>query len=70
MKTVLKIEGMHCAGCAGSIERALGRVDGVKEVKVDREAGRAEIDHQARVSREVIVGLVNEIGFTAYPVEK
>lgn len=70
MKTVLKIEGMHCAGCAGSIERAVGRVEGVKEVKVDREAGRAVIDHEARVSRESIVALVNEIGFTAHPVEK
>ncbi|MBX3316665.1 MAG: heavy-metal-associated domain-containing protein [Phycisphaeraceae bacterium] len=70
MKTILKIEGMHCAGCAGSIERAVGRVEGVKEVKVDREAGRAVIDHEARVSRESIVALVNEIGFTAHPVEK
>lgn len=70
MKTILKIEGMHCAGCAGSIERALGRIAGVKQVKVDREAGQAVIDHEARVSREALVELVNDIGFTAHPVEK
>jgi len=70
MKTILKIEGMHCAGCAGSIERALGRVEGVKDVKVDREAGRAVIDHGASVSREALTALVNEIGFTACPAEK
>ena len=70
MKTILKIEGMHCAGCAGSIERALVRVEGVKVVKVDREAGRAVIDHEAGVSREALSTLVNEIGFTARPAEK
>lgn len=70
MKTILKIEGMHCAGCAGSIERALGRVEGVKDVKVDRKAGQAVIDHESRVSREALEALVNEIGFTARPAEK
>lgn len=70
MRTILKIEGMHCAGCAGSIERALGRVEGVKDIKVDREGGRAVIDHEARVSREALAELVNEIGFTARRVEK
>lgn len=70
MKTILKIEGMHCAGCAGSIERALGRVEGVKAVKVDRETGRAVIDHESRVSSETLAALVNEIGFTARPAEK
>lgn len=70
MKTVLKIEGMHCAGCAGSIERTLGRVDGVKDVQVDREAERAVIDHESRVSGETLAALVNEIGFPARPAEK
>ncbi len=70
MKTVLKIEGMHCAGCAGSIERAVGRIEGVKDVKVDREAGRAVIDHEASVNREALIALVTEIGFTARPTEK
>ncbi|MFA6043896.1 MAG: heavy metal-associated domain-containing protein [Phycisphaerales bacterium] len=70
MKTILKIEGMHCAGCAGSIERALGRVEGVKDVKVDREAGRAVIDHEARVSSELLSSLTNDFGFTARIVIK
>ena len=70
MKTILKIEGVHCAGCAGSIERAVGRVEGVKDVKVDREAGRAVIEHEAGVGREALAALVNEIGFTARPAEK
>jgi len=66
MKTILKIEGMHCAGCAGSIERALGSVEGVTDVNVDREAGQAVIDHEARVSREVLVALVNDSGVNPY----
>ena len=70
MMTILRIEGMHRAGCAGRLERAQDRVEGVKEVKVDREAGRAVIDHEARVSREALAVLVNDIGFTARQAEK
>jgi copper chaperone CopZ len=70
MKTILTIDGMHCAGCAGSIERALCRIEGVKDVKVDREAGRAVINHEASVSREALTALVNEIGFTARSANK
>jgi len=69
MKTILKIEGMHCAGCAGSIERALRRVEGVKDVKVDREAGRATIDHESPVSRKALAALVKEIGFSVRQVK-
>lgn len=65
MKTTLAIEGMHCAGCAGSIERALGRLDGVTEVRMDREAHRAEIEHDASLSSEALVDVVKDIGFAA-----
>ena len=27
----LKIKGMHCAGCVGTIERALNQVEGVSK---------------------------------------
>lgn len=65
MRTVLKVEGMHCAGCAGSIDRALKRVDGVREVDVDRERKRAVVEHDAAVTPAAIAALINDIGFTA-----
>jgi len=65
MKTILTIEGMHCAGCAGSIERALGLVTGVRDAKVDREKGRVIVEHDDRVRSATLADLVNEIGFKA-----
>lgn len=35
--TELKVEGMHCGGCARRVENALAKVDGVFGVKVDLE---------------------------------
>lgn len=37
MKTTFEVDGMHCAGCAGSVERALKRVEDIREVAVDRD---------------------------------
>ena len=65
MKTELKIEGMHCAGCAGSIERSLRRLEGVQEVLVDFNKKRAIITHAGNVCAADLVAHVNEIGFQA-----
>jgi copper chaperone len=38
--TELRVTGMHCGGCAGRIERALAKVDGVLGVKIDVPTGK------------------------------
>jgi copper chaperone CopZ len=40
---VLGIEGMTCDKCVETLTKALKRVNGIKEVKVDRHDARAEI---------------------------
>jgi len=65
MKTTLRIEGMHCAGCAGSVERALKRIEGVRAVEVDRERKRAVVEHGQTIEPGALVALVNDIGFAA-----
>jgi copper chaperone CopZ len=40
---VLGIEGMTCDDCVRTLSKGLKRVNGVKDVKVDRENARAEI---------------------------
>ncbi|NHI04502.1 hypothetical protein DYY67_2074 [Candidatus Nitrosotalea sp. TS] len=34
-RTVLKIGGMHCAGCVSSIQRCISDVPGVNKVEVN-----------------------------------
>jgi copper chaperone len=40
---VLGIEGMTCDNCVRTLTKALKRVNGIKDVNVDRENARAEI---------------------------
>ncbi|GAB4384819.1 heavy-metal-associated domain-containing protein [Albidovulum sp.] len=46
-ETVLAVEGMHCAACAGHVKRALGAVPGVTAAEVDLATGSARIRHLA-----------------------
>ncbi len=41
---VLPISGMHCTGCAGTVERALAAVPGVRGVRVDLAANEARVE--------------------------
>ena len=42
----LKIVGMHCAGCAGGVEKALKGISGVTAVSVNLGAGKAVVDYE------------------------
>jgi copper chaperone CopZ len=39
----LRIEGMHCDGCAGTIEALLAREPGIKGASVSYAAGKGQI---------------------------
>ncbi len=42
-QSVLEVPGMHCGGCQGRVERAVGVLDGVRRVKADFQSGRVEV---------------------------
>ncbi|MDA1004485.1 MAG: heavy metal-associated domain-containing protein, partial [Chloroflexi bacterium] len=43
----VRVDGMVCAACAARTSVALGRVDGVRDVTVDLEAGSAMFRYEA-----------------------
>ncbi|MET4808214.1 heavy-metal-associated domain-containing protein [Limibacillus sp. MBR-115] len=43
--TVLSVNGMHCDGCAQTIEALLSRVPGVRKAEASYEGRRARILH-------------------------
>jgi mercuric transport protein len=62
----IKVEGMHCGGCASSVTKALKATEGVEDVQVSFEKGEAVVkfdDQKVTVAklREVI----NSTGFKA-----
>ncbi len=63
---VLKIQGMHCGGCAQSIKRLLEREPGVESAEVSFEAGEARVRFDpSRVAAERLVSVLEPPGYQA-----
>ena len=66
-----KIGGLHCSLCTGTIERALGRQDGVDNVAVSLTHEQALVDYDpARVRPEALVAVLKDIGYTIWDPRK
>jgi P-type Cu+ transporter len=65
----LQVEGMTCAACVQRVEKALTRVPGVREARVNLAAERAEVVAEpASVSPEALVQAIERTGYGARPV--
>ncbi len=67
MKSVmLKIQGMHCGGCARTIQALLEREPGVKSAAVTFESGEARVVFDpATLDEHRLVALVEQPGYQA-----
>ncbi|MDX9976089.1 MAG: copper ion binding protein, partial [FCB group bacterium] len=64
VKAVLPIEGMHCASCARSIERALGAADGVGKASVSFPTESAQVEYDpAKTDLDKLASVVESEGF-------
>ncbi len=66
-----KIGGLHCSLCTGTIEKALGRQDGVEKVAVSLTHEQALIEYDPeRATPEQLVGTLRDIGYTVWDPRK
>jgi Cu2+-exporting ATPase len=64
----LRLGGMHCAACAGLIEAALRRVDGVVDARVSAAAQSATVQWDAARTRPSdLVRAIEQAGYSAVP---
>lgn len=63
MKKVMMIEGMMCAHCMGSVEKALGKLDGVSSVTVDLKAKTATITLAKEISHDALSAVIINAGY-------
>ena len=64
MKESLQIEGMHCAGCANSVEKALSEVEGVGKASVNLATEKAFVEFEnGEVTREKLKEAVQNAGY-------
>lgn len=70
-KTLVQINGMHCAACSGRVERVVGDMDGVKSANVNLAAETMDLTFDPEVVTAKTIGeRVKDLGFEAvFPVE-
>lgn len=64
-KTKVTAPDIVCGGCASAIQKALGNVEGVKEVNVNVETKAVTVEHESNVSRDKIIETLDRAGFPA-----
>ena len=70
-KELFNITGMHCAGCAANVERAVKKLQGVSNVYVSIASKTMALERDPKaVSVEEIAAAVRKIGFKAELVTK
>src|SRR3989441_843378 len=63
-RTVLKIGGMHCAGCVSSIKKSVSDIPGVNKVEVNLATEKATLEFdQTKVKLDSIEKAIEEIGY-------
>ncbi|MDR2760066.1 MAG: cation transporter [Spirochaetaceae bacterium] len=63
MKTTLNIEGMSCDHCVRHVTGALKGIPGVKEAAVSLKEKNAVVDHEDKVTLELMKAAVVEAGY-------
>lgn len=66
MKQEFSVKGMSCNHCVARIEEAVGRISGVKKVKVQLKKEKAVVKFdEANVQATEICQVINELGYQA-----
>lgn len=66
MKQEFSVKGMSCNHCVARIEEAVGRISGVKKVKVQLKKEKVVVKFdEANVQATEICQAINELGYQA-----
>ncbi len=61
--TTIKIRGMSCQHCVMAVTKALGGIEGIRDVRVDLEKGEATFTEEKPVDRTLIRERIAKAGF-------
>ena len=69
MKKTIKIEGMMCGHCSGSVKKALEAMAGVETAEVSHETGMSAVTLNGDVSDEALAKAVTDAGYKVAGIE-
>ena len=62
MKTI-KIKGMSCNHCVMAVTKALGRIEGIANIRVDLASGEATFDEMKPVDMKLVTEGIRKAGY-------
>jgi copper chaperone CopZ len=68
-KIKLTIEGMHCGACSGNVQKALSKVEGVKNSTVSIMTKKAIVQAEDSTREELIKEAISEVGYKVVNIE-
>ena len=63
MTTTLKVKGMSCQHCVMSVTKALGQLEGIKNVQVDLAKGEVRFDNTKEMALDQIEKTIEDAGY-------
>ncbi|MBI4548665.1 MAG: heavy-metal-associated domain-containing protein [Ignavibacteriae bacterium] len=63
LKTSLPVKGMHCKSCVSMIKKAVRKVDGVKDVTVNLDSGKVELEYSTAQSLSEAIKAIARMGY-------
>jgi len=67
MSSVLKVKGMSCQHCVMSVTKALGQLEGIKNVQVDLVKGEVRFDNTKEITSDKIGKAIADAGYEVVP---
>ena len=67
MATTLKVKGMSCQHCVMSVTKALGQLEGVKNINVDLAKGEVRFDNTKNMALDEIEKTIQDAGYEVVP---
>ncbi|MBY8855079.1 copper ion binding protein [Nocardia sp. CA2R105] len=57
------VTGMTCGHCVASVQKEIGRIDGVTGVEVDLASGQVQVESADPVDQAAVAAAVDEAGY-------
>ncbi len=64
MNTTIRVQGMSCNHCVMAVTKALSKIQGISDIKVDLAKGEATFDRTESVNLDQVKREIEQEGFT------
>ena len=63
MASALRVKGMSCQHCVMSVTKALNKVDGIQNVRVDLQKGEVSFDNTKALGLDKVEKAITDAGY-------